>query len=152
MVIDMDMVIEEKDKRRWQQCKYRTHKTNILPKRAHKRLIFSRNWPKPLFLSMMNIREFCVYFTPVTSYLKTNALFYLVILVLQDLHSPAHPGGQGGPPEDQPEGGEGGGEPRPQFSGQEAGRLQVGLALDLSLDARDPPAVPTSRTSAETPP
>ena len=38
--------------------------TNILPKPAHKRLIFFRNWPNPEFLSMMNIRELCVYFTP----------------------------------------------------------------------------------------
>ena len=61
----MDMVIEEKHKRRWQQLKYQTQETNILPKSAHKRLIFFRNWPKPLFLSMINIREFCIYFTPV---------------------------------------------------------------------------------------
>ena len=37
---------------------------NILPKLAYKRLIFFQNWTKPEFHFMMNIREFCVYFTP----------------------------------------------------------------------------------------
>ena len=64
MVIDIDVVLEEKHKGRLQQLKYGTQETNILPKPAHKRLIFFQNGPIPLFLSMMNIREFCVYFTP----------------------------------------------------------------------------------------
>ena len=65
--------------RRWQQLKYLTKETNILLKQAYKSLIFFRNWPKPLFLSMMNIREFCFYFTPGTSgyWLLLNVYLYI---------------------------------------------------------------------------